>query len=252
MREKAVLLLDGISTISDKIIEEVSRYELTDKNTNSLIRTLKSLLHPITFGRSIWIKGPLGIGKSHFLKYLYACLQPNDRFDALAKLCKYEREDFNLLYLCSLIHNYSFETILIDAHDCVHKKYNLSLCKILWSEFNKVRSNHSLFSSDAQDSLTAFKNELIDYIYTKPDNFRIVFLIDNLQDYLNTDTAIHKLMNCLVEIGAIESGKVWLVNVIQMDIYSSSPQIELLQKVMDHPIMCENHFYIDNPFNRTV
>ena len=61
-------------------------------------------------------------------------------------------------------------------------------------------------------SIAQLVSEIKDYVRTKPKNFRLLFMIDEVGQYVGTDTDMLLNLQSLVEkIGSECGGKVWVV-----------------------------------------
>ena len=71
---------------------EINEYVFTDEIINGLYNVLNAIWTQNVSHNGIWINGFFGSGKSHFLKYLGYCIDPNHREDALARFAAAVRE----------------------------------------------------------------------------------------------------------------------------------------------------------------
>ena len=71
--------IDPVAVVSklkeDLIKQEIEEYIFTNDILDYLYRFLDSLVHSKSDKTGVWINGYYGCGKSHFLKYIYYCLQ---------------------------------------------------------------------------------------------------------------------------------------------------------------------------------
>lgn len=66
--------------------------------------------------------------------------------------------------------------------------------------------------SATEFSIAQFVEDIKDYLNTKPDNFRLLFMVDEVGQYVGTDTDMLLNLQSLVEkIGSECGGKVWVV-----------------------------------------
>lgn len=73
-------------TSAETVKVEIDEYVFTDEIINGLYKILSAIQARDLSHNGIWINGYFGSGKSHFLKYLGYCLNPNFRDAALARL----------------------------------------------------------------------------------------------------------------------------------------------------------------------
>lgn len=66
--------------------------------------------------------------------------------------------------------------------------------------------------SDSEFSIAQFVEDIKDYLKTKPNNFRLLFMVDEVGQYVGTDTDMLLNLQSLIEkIGSECGGKVWIV-----------------------------------------
>lgn len=64
----------------------------------------------------------------------------------------------------------------------------------------------------AEISIAQLVSEIKDYVYSKPDNFRLLFMVDEVGQYVGTDTNLLLNLQSLVEkVGSECGGKVWII-----------------------------------------
>ena len=63
----------------------------------------------------------------------------------------------------------------------------------------------------AEISIAQLVSEIKDYVDSKPDNFRLLFMVDEVGQYIGTSTDLLLNLQSLVEeLGAKCNGKVWV------------------------------------------
>ena len=64
----------------------------------------------------------------------------------------------------------------------------------------------------AEISIASLVSEIKDYVNSKPDNFRLLFMVDEVGQYVGTDTNLLLNLQSLVEkVGSECGGKVWII-----------------------------------------
>ncbi len=134
---------------------EIDEYVFTDDIINGLYRVLTAIHKHNVSHNGIWINGFFGSGKSHFLKYLGYCTNPQTRERALARFREavYERDplqnndsksevtpaDFNSL--ANWIGSATFDIVQFNI-GAVHNAggdQRQVFTQVLWNQFNKLR-----------------------------------------------------------------------------------------------------------------
>ena len=67
-------------------------------------------------------------------------------------------------------------------------------------------------TEDAEISIAGLVSEIKDYVNNKPDNFRLLFMVDEVGQYVGTDTNLLLNLQSLVEkVGSECGSKVWII-----------------------------------------
>lgn len=162
----------------NRVQQEISEYVFTD----DLIVNFMSFLKPIAKSKEnsgVWIKGFYGSGKSHFIKYLYYCLEKKYSKEALNNIEDYIKEHKDPL----------FEVSLGDFKEVVRKLEELEIDKIL---FNIAYSSGD---KDRKDTITRiFLNELNKFRGYNNSNIDFAVLVEKRLDKQNKLNKFHELI----------------------------------------------------------
>jgi hypothetical protein len=134
---------------------EIEEYVFTDEIINSLYNTLLAIKNKNGVSKTgIWINGYYGSGKSHFLKYLHYCVNPQTREKAFERLVEAVKKRDSLLHtdsrsnvtnaeindLKKWYENVEIEDILFNAQDVTKaKKDENTFTYIFFNMFNRCR-----------------------------------------------------------------------------------------------------------------
>ena len=70
-----------------------------------------------------------------------------------------------------------------------------------------------------------FTNELKEYLDSKEDNYRLIFLLDEVSQYIGTNTSLLlNLQTIIVGLGSVTKNKVWIVCTAQQELESLKNQ----------------------------
>ncbi|KAA3613611.1 MAG: BREX system P-loop protein BrxC [Calditrichaeota bacterium] len=268
---------------------EINEYVFTKDLVDNLYRFLHDIVHKQDAKTSIWISGYYGSGKSHFIKYVYYCLNPQTSEQAIDHFIKNAAEvadafsdatPSNIKILKNKIAEYEIDTIIFNI-DAVsgQKNEKEKITKIFLNQFNAFRGFNSTnialalllekhldevgsfkdfkkdiyqkfkkeWKTDAStlvslkltdvlniaqkydgdidlDSLRAklkspdditIKDTLIpefkDYLSKKDDNYRLVYMVDEVSQYIGVNTnLLLNLQTIVEEISADCDNKIWL------------------------------------------
>lgn len=278
--------------------QEIGEYVFTPDIFQNIYLFLDAIVNKKEGKTGIWISGYYGSGKSHFIKYLFYCLNRETRSKAFEKLkesLKDAKMDAfsevtlsNIQLLQNALDKLDVEEIIFNI-DAVSgsTKNNETITQILLNQLNYTRgynssnssvalliekhfdkaglfdrfkekvkeqlkedwSEHkvrdlirlklstivdiaceldetidkdSLYNSIRKDqSLTI--NELVaefeEYVQTKDDSFRLIFLMDEVSQYIGRNTSLLLNLQTIVEeIGSKIGNKVWIVCTAQQDL----------------------------------
>lgn len=273
----------------ETVRSEIDEYVFTQTIINNLYKYLESLINAKQDKTGIWINGFYGSGKSHFIKYIYYCLNPKYSEKAfehyldevkLSKELLSEASAGNIQNLHKKIKNAKLDTIIfnIDAVSGQRDEKD-KITKIFFNQFNAFRGYNSaniplalllekhldqegLFdefkkqinevlkvdweskasqiaslklndvlkiakgldmSLDVDFLREKLKNpdditisnhlipEFIEYLASKPDNYRLIFLIDEISQYIGANTGLLlNLQTIIEEIGSKCDNKIWV------------------------------------------
>lgn len=304
--------IDPVATVSelesDYIEKEISEYYFTD----TLIRHLDAVLRKISSGTSgrtgVWINGYYGSGKSHFLKYIYYCLNPEHREKALDHYQERVRDHGSPLDLevtptdvTSVRRNLQemeVETIMFNIKNVAGQEENRQtvtrtflnrlnhlrgynkanraiarfekhlqgkgLLKTFKKEYQKQTgddwsekandaidymleevldvaqrvdpdldraSTRQSFVNPGDFSTEQFVDELERYLATRPEGYRLVYLVDEVSQYMEGKVdLLLDLQTIVEEIGSRLGDKVWVICTAQQDL---SELVEGTQRKQD-------------------
>ena len=146
---------------------EISEYVFTDDIINNLYQVLNAIWSQNVSHNGIWVNGFFGSGKSHFLKYLGYCVNPNYREAALARLidavkerdpltnqdshCEVTIDEIN--QLSSWIRKATIDIVLFNigtVHDS-NADQNRVFTQVFWNQFNRFRHYNAFNLALAQN-----------------------------------------------------------------------------------------------------
>ena len=289
------------AVVVDKLDEatintEIEEYVFTNSTINNLYKFLDGLFNSKTDKTGIWVSGFYGSGKSHFIKYVFYCL--NKKYSEMAfnrylDAVKHNNDSddlgdctaSNITLLNNKIKKTEIDTIIFNIDSVGGQDTNKhKITKIIFNQFNKFRGynatnipfalmvekhldkinkldefikliNERLNIDWSEKATTAIwlklksvleiveeldpsvdiaslsnkiKNpdditiadhlipELVDFLNTKPRDYRLVFLIDEISQYIGSDSSLLLNLQTIVEeIGAKCGGKIWITTTAQ-------------------------------------
>ncbi len=279
------------------IKQEIKEYVFTPSLTRYVYKFLDVIVNKKEGKTGVWINGYYGSGKSHFIKYLFYCLNPSfredaytnfyssiDQLDALDEITESKANQIN-----KALSNYEFCEVIFNI-DAVTKKDDARnrITRVLLNQLNKIKGYNSVNIGialylekvlDEQGLLQTFKDKVqaklkaewkdmkittfvnshlstvldiaketysdididslrraitnrdldftIDYLIseiqehlaTQTENYKLVFLMDEMSQYIgkNTDLLLN-LQTIVEEIGSKIGNKVWIVCTAQQDL----------------------------------
>lgn len=283
----------------EHVDQEIREYVFTGDIIGNLFKFINAIANKREGKTGIWISGYYGSGKSHFIKYLFYCLNQATRKEAFEnyKEALKHSKDIDELSEVTLSNVQLIENKLdkLEVQEIIfnidyvsqHIKNNNTITRILFNELNAKRgynktniavalliekrldqkgqlaafrdrvkevvgeewtsetvTNHiqlklgkiidiaAEFDSDIDKETlrTAIKSdrdftieelvaELKAYIQTKPDDYRLVFLMDEVSQYIGNNTDLLLNLQTIVEgFGEHLQNKVWVVCTAQQDL----------------------------------
>jgi len=278
----------------ETIKTEIEEYVFTPDLIENLYKFLYDLLRKKEGKTGIWINGYYGSGKSHFIKYVHYCLNPEtfeDAFDHFISNAKDHSDDFsnatpsNILQLKNQIQSSQVDNIMfnIDAvsgqreepekitriilnqfnHFRGYNNKNISLAILVEKHLDKLgkfeefkqeineQGNYnwgkdaaklvSLMLDTVLDVVLTLDNtldrdslrlklkypddisikgdlipEFLDFLGDKSDNYRLIFLVDEVSQYIGTNTnLLLNLQTIIEEIGATCNNRIWFASTAQ-------------------------------------
>lgn len=279
--------------------QEIKEYVFTKDILVNIYKFLNAIVNKKEGKTGIWISGYYGSGKSHFIKYLFYCLNNDTRNDALN--CYKEglksSKDLDDLSEVTLSNVQLIENKLdkMDIQEIIfnidyvsqHSKNINTITRILFNELNAKRgynknniavalliektldqkglleefkkrvfevigeewqsenvSNHirlklakiidivaefdadidkdalrSAIKEDRDFTIEELVAELKEFLKDKPEDYRLVFLIDEVSQYIGTNGDLLLNLQTIVEgFGQHLQNKVWLVCTAQQDL----------------------------------
>lgn len=283
----------------ERIEQEVEEYVFTKDILQNIYKFLNAIINNTTGKTGIWINGYYGSGKSHFIKYLFYCLNEQTRDRALERYIEAvkdnkELDDFsevtvsNVSNIRKKIDNTSIAEIIFNIDAVSGDKevpnaiteillkqlnakrgfnsQNIALAKLVEKELHKIGQlenfkkriqevfqttwdNHNISdllhlrrakvvdivaefieNVDKESLVEALKDnktytieelifELQEYVKGQPDNFRLVFLMDEVSQYIGKNSSLLLNLQTIVEeVGSKLGQKVWIVCTAQQDL----------------------------------
>lgn len=283
----------------ERIEQEVEEYVFTKDILQNIYKFLNAIINNTTGKTGIWINGYYGSGKSHFIKYLFYCLNEQTRDRALERYIEAvkdnkELDDFsevtvpNVFNIRKKIDNTSIAEIIFNIDAVSGDKevpnaitevllkqlnskrgfnsQNIALAKLVEKELHKIGQlenfkkriqevfqttwdNHNISdllhlrrakvvdivaefieNVDKESLVEALKDnktytieelifELQEYVKEQPDNFRLVFLMDEVSQYIGKNSSLLLNLQTIVEeVGSKLGQKVWIVCTAQQDL----------------------------------
>ncbi|MFK8294911.1 BREX system P-loop protein BrxC [Capnocytophaga canimorsus] len=283
----------------EQIKQEIEEYVFTKGVLENIYTFLDAIVNKTSGKTGVWINGYYGSGKSHFIKYLFYCLNQNTRKSALQRYKEAvkdskELDDFSDVTLSNVeniekkINALEVDEIIFNIDSVSESRRGKSvITRVLMKQLNARRGFNSqniafanLVEKNLQISgkLEAFKDrikqrfnmelnnttisrllnlsrgkvieviaefdpnidkvaledalkddkeytieefifELEEYISQKTQNFRLVFLMDEVSQYIGTDSSLLLNLQTIVEeVGSKLGQKVWIVCTAQQDL----------------------------------
>jgi hypothetical protein len=268
---------------------EIDEYVFTSTIIENLYKYLDNLINSKQDKTGIWINGFYGSGKSHFIKYIFYCLNSKyteNAFGHYLEEVKSSKDTLseasfgNIKNLQRKIEQIKPDTIIFNI-DAVsgQRDEKEKITKIFFNQFNAFRGYNSTnialaillekhldsegvfekFKKQIKDKLKADWDarasqisslkldevlkiakdldksldldslrdklkrpdditiadhlipEFVEYLATKPDSYRLIFLVDEISQYVGTNTnLLLNLQTIIEEIGAKCDNKIWL------------------------------------------
>lgn len=285
----------------DHVDQEIKEYVFTKDIIGNLFKFINAIANKKEGKTGIWISGYYGSGKSHFIKYLFYCLNQATRKEAFEsykealknsnqldelsevtlsnvqvienKFDKLEVQEiiFNIDYVSQHIKNNNTITRILFNELNAKRGYNktniavamliekrldqkgqlqlfkdrvkevvgepwtsekvtnhiqLKLSKIIdiAAEFDADIDKEALRNSikgDRDFTIEELVAELKEYIQTQPEDYRLVFLMDEVSQYIGNNTDLLLNLQTIVEgFGEHLNNKVWVVCTAQQDLSS--------------------------------
>ncbi|OWY22675.1 BREX system P-loop protein BrxC [Sphingobacteriales bacterium UPWRP_1] len=276
--------------------QEINEYIFTADIIKNLYKFLDALCNDKSGRTGIWISGYYGSGKSHFIKYLFYCLNSHFSVKALMRFEEAVKNQKDLLPEVTLNHVVQIKRKLeaIQVQEIIFnidqksgdKNRREVITRVLFNEFNRFRGfndshialatlvekplqkaglftrfqqrieeklkekwlgNQHRFMQmylrevvqtakefdpniDETSLIAALKNppdlriedlikEFLDFLADKPQHYRLVFLLDEMSQYIGSNSSLLLNLQTIVEeIGAQCQNKVWLVCTAQQDL----------------------------------
>ncbi|MCB0517804.1 MAG: BREX system P-loop protein BrxC [Lewinellaceae bacterium] len=146
--------------VSNKSLEtikaEISEYIFTDELIEKLYAVLDAIFNKRNEKTGIWINGYYGSGKSHFIKFIHYCLNPDTQQDAFERYIhaveKYQNTKpganmditaSNIALLKKKIQSAAIDNILFNVEDETDDGSGERLTRIFLNMFNKFRGYNS-------------------------------------------------------------------------------------------------------------
>jgi len=163
----------------EQIEQEIDEYIFTPELTKGLFKFLNALVNKEQGKTGIWISGYYGSGKSHFIKFIYYCLNPDyrekafERFSDSLKNIELLEEDItpaNVQQIKKKLDNDTTETVLFNI-DAISKnsKHKDTITEVFLNKLNEHRGYNSqnvalaLYLEkylDKKDLFDQFKNKI--------------------------------------------------------------------------------------------
>lgn len=278
------------------INQEIEEYVFTQGITKNIYKFLDAIVNKKEGKTGVWISGYYGSGKSHFIKYLFYCL--NEKYgekalhsfkDSVKDIDPLDEPNMGLVTnLQNKLSKLSINEIIFNI-DAVSDNYGAKerITRVLLNQLNAFRgyndTNIALalylekplhekglfddFKKEIKDTLKEewdgnqidfvemYLNEVIDiakkydplldkdsmrkgilnenkdftikflidelkdFLSTKDDNYRLLFLMDEVSQYIGSNTALLLNLQTIVEeIGSQIGNMVWIVCTAQQDL----------------------------------
>lgn len=283
----------------ESVQQEIEEYIFT----NDIVQNLHKFLNAITQDKvtktGIWISGYYGSGKSHFIKYLFYCLNKSYRANAINRYLEAvkninEKESFPEVILnearlvTDSLEKFTVEEIIFNIDVVSGEKDKDAITNVLFNQFNKFRGYNdnniplALFIEKQLDRKGLFQvfqekikekfeydwkgnefrfvnqslanvievakelddtldpeslrnailnppeyrikdliNEFQEFLADKPSTYRLVFLLDEVSQYIGSNTSLLlNLQSIIEEISTYCQSKIWIACTAQQDLSS--------------------------------
>ncbi len=277
---------------------EIEEYVFTADLIDSMYKFIAALFNKKDGKTAIWVSGFYGSGKSHFIKYIYYCINEETSDIAFSHFIRNAKElikdDFldctpsNIAQLQKKIQASKIDKIMFNIDSVSgQRETREKITLIMLNQLNNFRGYNSSNIQlallvekylDKAGKLSAFKEkmteiddydwdkdasrlfawrldtvleivkslipstdieslkhklnnpddisiagvlipELLDFLADKPDDYRLVFLIDEVSQYIGTNTnLLLNLQTIIEEIGAQCGNKVWIATTAQQSL----------------------------------
>jgi hypothetical protein len=278
------------------IDQEINEYEFTPGITKNVYKFLKAVATKKEGKTGVWISGYYGSGKSHFIKYLFYCLnykfkdQAIQRFeDSIKRLDPLDepnpsqitslKTSLKKLQIDEIMFNIDAVADNKDEKERItrvlykklneHRGYNntnialalylekpldekgqfqafkdkikssfnenwdgnqirfirryldkvIEIAKEFDTDIDKESIKASILDKNQDYTIEAFIKEIKEFLATKDDNYRLLFLLDEVSQYIGSNTALLLNLQTIVEeIGSQIGTQVWMVCTAQQDL----------------------------------
>jgi hypothetical protein len=286
-----------VSEMEDYYIsQEIDEYVFTPVITKNIYKFLNALANKKEGKTGVWISGYYGSGKSHFIKYLFYCLNRAFREKAFENfsesvkeldpleepnpgLIRELRRKLDALTIEELIFNIDAVSDHYDEKDRItrvllnqlnaFRGYNdnnialalylekpldnkgqfeafkekikstfgenwegnqlrfvnrylksvIEIAKEFDSDIDSESLSQSIRDKDQDYTIEFLIDELQDYLQTRGEDYRLIFLIDEVSQYIGSNTSLLLNLQTIVEeIGSRIGPKVWIVCTAQQDL----------------------------------
>ena len=281
----------------ESVQQEIEEYIFT----NDIVTKLYDFLSAITENKKdktgVWINGYYGSGKSHFIKYLFYCLNKTHRDKAIERYLEAvkkinETNNFSEVTLSNAskitkdLDKFKIDEIIFNIDVVSGKKNKNAITNVLMNQFNKFRgyndSNITLalliekhldkkglfqdfqdkIESDLQEKWKGNEHRYVErslskvveiaqsfddsidpeslkqailsprdyriedlirefqaYLQDKDENYRLIFLLDEMSQYIGSNTSLLlNLQSIVEEVSTYCNNKIWIACTAQQDL----------------------------------